>query len=96
MFTLKWKLGNLVRIDCWQIMGQYEKNLFGFYKDCHVHSSFFSLLPTPAPYFREIYLIHLFNKKKDVRTALNSMNIFECLPCELLSATSISTKRNMV
>lgn len=58
MFTLKWKLENLVRIDLGQTMGQYDKKLLGFYKEYCVHPSLIPLLPAHLPYFREIPLTH--------------------------------------
>ena len=42
----------MVRVDYWQIMGQYEKKVLDFYKQCGVYLSLISLLPTHPPYFR--------------------------------------------
>lgn len=38
--------------DCWQIMGQEEKKLLGFYKLCCVHLFLLPLFPIHPPYFR--------------------------------------------
>lgn len=80
MFTLKWKLENLVRIDCWQIIGQYKKKLSCFYKECFVHVSLIPLLLTHSPYFGEILLNTLLIFLKTQGTTLNSLNVLESLP----------------